>query len=126
MIARVAKALAVAALLAAGAPAARADVPPLPLVNYRETTPHVRFDNLDDYPDWVFYLEYERYSGGPTGKNLSIVRLTTGEPVPFAGEGSRVRAGLVAVPRHFAEAVQAGPVGQPHSLDVPGALRAPI
>jgi hypothetical protein len=84
-------------LLAFSAPAAWADsLNPFPV---RATDPQLRFEHLDDYPDWVFYVEYNRASEPPDATNLKSIRLTSDRPVALTGTGRHVRSRLVAVPR---------------------------
>jgi hypothetical protein len=72
----------------------------MPTPGFRQVTPYLRFDNLDDYPDYRFYLQYRRGNGNPFAAPLQIVEVTSGQPVPLAGEGRRVAdLALLAAPR---------------------------
>jgi hypothetical protein len=87
-----------AALLFLLPSAARADMPLSGAV--RQVTPQLRFDNLDDYPDYRFYLQYRRGDGNPFAAPLQIVEVFSGKPAPVAGEGRRVAdLALLAAPR---------------------------
>src|SRR5215470_16298302 len=76
--------------------AARADGAPSWFAT--ELTPRLRFDNLDDYPDYSFYLAYGRTGGAPTYRTLTQVE--PGATVLLEGSGRRmVPVILIAVPR---------------------------
>ncbi len=60
--------------------------------------PQVRFDNLDDYPDYVFYLQYRSSSGNPYGTPLNLVRVEDHQIVSL-GARRVVDIQLIAVPR---------------------------
>jgi hypothetical protein len=97
MRAAVVSGLLAAAYLSISPEVVRADAAsPYPV---RNTDPHVRFENLDEYPDWVFYLEYQRGNGNPGIATKQTVSLTSAEPVALTGSGRRVVAYVVAVPR---------------------------
>ena len=103
------------------APGTRAD---MPLAGAREVTPRLRFDNLDDYPGYRFYLQYRRGDGNPYAAPLQIVEVAAGRPVPLAGGGRRVAdLALLAGPRDLP------PPELPHDTrgpasEFPGFLRA--
>jgi hypothetical protein len=97
----------------------RADMaPPYPV---RKVDPHVRFDNLDEYPDWVFYLEYQRGNGNPSNATKQIIPLTSAEPLALTGTGRRVVASVVASPR-----TQVGDNDVPLPEGTPGVRRRQI
>jgi hypothetical protein len=63
-------------------------------------TPHLRFDNLNDYPDYRFYLQYRRGDGNPFAAPLQIVEVFSGHPVAVEGRGRHVAdMALLAGPR---------------------------
>jgi hypothetical protein len=99
---------------------ARADAAPFPYP-VRKIDPQVRFDNLDQYPDWIFYLEYRRGNGNPGIATKQTLSLPSAEPVALTGSGRRVVAYVLAVPR----ASVAGK-GMPPPEDTPGVLRRQI
>lgn len=112
---------AVAVLLFLVTPGTRADIS---APGTHEVTPQLRCDNLDDYPDYRFYLQYRRGNGNPYVAPLQIVEVTAGQPVAVAGEGRRVAdLALLAAPRD--QALPAFPrdtVGP--APEFPGFLRA--
>ena len=113
--------LVAALLLVHFTPGTRADVPS---PGTRELTPQLRFDSLDDYPDYRFYLQYRRGDGNPYAAPLQVVEVLSGQPVALAGGGRRVAdLALLAAPRDHA------PPALPHDTrgpapDFPGFLRA--
>ncbi len=88
---------AAAVLLFLVTPPTQADVP---IPGARQVTPYLRFDNLDDYPDYRFYLQYRRGDGNPYAAPLQLVEVKSGQPVPVAGGGRRIAdLALLAAPR---------------------------
>jgi hypothetical protein len=66
----------------------------------RQLTPQLRFDNLDDYPDYRFYLQYRRGEGNPYAAPLQVVAVVAGQPVALTGGGRNVAdLALLAAPR---------------------------
>jgi hypothetical protein len=60
---------------------------------------HVRFENLDDYPDFDFYLKYG-LSNGNVYRKHTLTKLASGVATRLEGEGHYLtRVYLVAVPR---------------------------
>jgi hypothetical protein len=88
---------AAAVLLFLVTPGTRADIS---VPGSRQVTPYLRFDNLDNYPDYRLYLQYRRGDGNPLAAPLQIVEVFPGRPVAVAGEGRRVAdLALLAAPR---------------------------
>ena len=67
--------------------------------------PRVRFDNLDEYPDYVFYLQYRTDSSNPTRAPLNLVRVEPNQIIQFRRRLADVV--LIAVPRCVVPAVEA-------------------
>jgi hypothetical protein len=92
-----------AALLFLFTPGTRADVP---TPGFRQVTPQLRFDSLDDYPDYRFYLQSRRAPGNPFAAPLQTIEVPPGQPVTLPGEGKRIAdLVLLAVPCKEAEYV---------------------
>jgi hypothetical protein len=87
--------IAAIAIAAIAAESARADMGYIPPVNI-----HLRFDNLDDYPDYDFYLKYGIAQGNPYA-GLRLMKLTAASTLTkLEGEGRRLTlVYLMAVPR---------------------------
>jgi len=65
-----------------------ADMAPFP--GFRETEPHARFVNVEDYPQWVFYFCYRRGDGNPLAAEQHVVRIASSQPFALAGTGRRI------------------------------------
>jgi hypothetical protein len=65
-----------------------ADMAPFP--GFRETEPHARFVNVEDYPQWVFYFCYRRGDGNPLAAEQHVVRIASSQPIALAGTGRRI------------------------------------
>jgi hypothetical protein len=64
-----------------------------------ETFPPMRFDNLEDYPEFDFYLKYAHGRGNLVGSPF-ITQVQSGEAIyHFEGSGRNGGAYLLAVPR---------------------------
>jgi hypothetical protein len=114
--------LAVVGLLTVTAGPARADSAS-PFYPERKVGLKIRFVNLQDHPDWVFYLEYLLDENGRNrpdawvdkdGHRWRAVRLESAEPFSFPDSGRRLFSHLIAVPRRLA-----GPAGRPPSEKPP-------
>jgi hypothetical protein len=113
--------VAVATLLVLFTPGARAD---MPLSGAREITPRLRFENLNDYPAYRFYLQYRRGDGNPYAAPLQVVEVAAGQPVPLTGGGRRVAdVALLAGPRDLPPP-ELPPNTQGPAPEFPGFLRA--
>lgn len=112
---------ALAALLVLCTCGTRAD---MPLAGAREITPRLRFDNLDDYPDYRFYLQYRRGDGNPYAAPLRVVEVVSRQPVAVEGPGRRVAdLALLAGPRDLPPPALAADLRGP-APEFPGFLRA--
>jgi hypothetical protein len=76
---------------------ARADVP-LPK-NLRYIDPRVRFENVDAYPDHVFYLRYLTFSGGPANIPYTLVSVKNIQPFNLNAQRRLINMHLLAVER---------------------------
>jgi hypothetical protein len=89
-----------ALLLLAVSARARADMAFPGLV---ERTPAVRFEGLIDYPEYAFFLKYDRHSWSvPSLQGVSrpqVVLVAPRQDIPLAGNGRWICAVLVAAPR---------------------------
>jgi hypothetical protein len=96
-----------------------ADMAPFP--GFRETEPHARFVNVEDYPGWVFYFCYRRGDGDPLTAEQHVVRIASSQPIALAGTGRRIGDPfLLAVPTEKA----GGEVPPP--ADAPGVLKQTV
>ncbi len=108
--------------------AALADIP---VLGQREITPMLQFENLGDYPDWTFFVQYRRGHGNPYAAPVTLVPVTPGQEVPVAGSGRRLaELQLVAVPREQASDNvgndNAGGKAEATAASLPGALVASL
>lgn len=62
----------------------------LPGLPQGELIIHICFENLDDYPNYDFYLRYGRSSRNPYADRSTLTRLSSGIPAYLRGEGARI------------------------------------
>src|SRR6266702_565143 len=90
---------------------ARADVGLFP---QRNVNPLLRFENLDDYPDYNFYLKYGHARGNP-GASFYLAKVSGANQVRLEGEGERFTSVyLIAVPKADPQPT----VGKSHDMDL--------
>lgn len=88
--------------------------------------PRLRFDNLANFPDYVFYLRYRRFEGNPRQGSVHVIPVSASEPILLAGTGLGLRdLVLLAVPRRLTPPPGDGNGSWPNE-NIPGVLRSSL